>query len=215
MSALAPEDAELLGRLRGGEEEAFATLVDRYQTALIRVATKYVRDPVAAADVAQETWIGFIDSLDRFEGRCSLQTWLFRILFNKAQSRVQRDRRIVPFSTLVSDETSASFSAVDPTRFTTGGDAAADGHWLSAPPSWKTDPSEILEQKDAVELVERAIGELPEAQGTVMILRDVEGWSSEEVCNALEITPTNQRVLLHRARTRVRRALSERYGDGT
>jgi len=207
-------DADLIDALRQGQEDVFASLVDRYHAHLVRTATKYVRDPVAAEDVVQDTWIGFLDSLERFEGRCSLKTWLFRILFNKAQKRVTHDRRQVPFSTLVSGETTDAWTAVDPAYFKGPADPVEPGHWLSQPPAWKTDPERIAQDKEALEIVQRALDDLPPAQATVMRLRDVHGLSAKEVCNDLGISETNQRVLLHRARTRVRRALSERYGTG-
>jgi len=210
----AARDAELLSALRNGVEQAFTTLVERYHERLVQSATKYVRDPAAGADVAQETWIGFLQSLDRFEERCSIKTWLFRILFNKAQAYAKRDRRVIPFSALASDEASSTWNSIDPDRFKGVNDALDPGHWTSQPPPWKTSPQEIFERKEALETVHDAIEKLPPAQGTVMILRDLNGLSSKEVCNVLGISATNQRVLLHRARTRVRRALSERYGDG-
>jgi RNA polymerase sigma-70 factor (ECF subfamily) len=207
-------DTEVLNSLKAGNEEAFASLVGQYHRHLVYAAQKYVRDPGTAEDVAQDTWIGLLDSLGRFEGRCSLKTWLFRILFNKAQTRASRDGRMVPFSTLATDETSGAWSSVDPSYFKDPDDPVEPGHWISQPPAWKTNPEQIVQDKEALEIVERAIDDLPPAQGTVALLRDVHGLSSKEVCNALGITETNQRVLLHRARTTVRRALSERYGTG-
>lgn len=181
---------------------------------MLRAAVRYVRDPSAAEDVVQTTWMGFLNSLDRFEGRCSIKTWLFRILFNKAQTRAARDRRLVPFSTLVANETREPFTAVDPSRFLGPDDDGPTGHWAASPPAWKTDPEQLLADKEAERIVRRAIHELPLAQGYVMMLRDIEGFSAKEVCNALCITKTNQRVLLHRARAKVRRRLSEVYGSG-
>lgn len=181
---------------------------------MVRAAVRYVRDPAAAEDVVQTTWMGFLDSLDRFEGRCTIKTWLFRILFNKAQTRATRDCRLVPFTTLVFNETREDSPAVDPSHFVSSNDPGATGHWAGSPPAWKTDPEQLLADKEAEGIVRRAIHRLPLAQGTVMMLRDVEGFSAKEVCNALCITETNQRVLLHRARSKVRRRLSEVYGSG-
>ncbi len=213
-ATMLPGDSDLIGALREGAEDAFAYLVGRHHAHLVRAATNYVRDPVAAEDVAQETWLGFLGSLDRFEGRCSLKTWLFRILFNKAQTRVKKDTRCVPFSTLVGEETSGEWASVDPSYFKGPDDEFESGHWVEHPPAWKIDPVLILEETETRELVLKAIAELPPAQGTVMLLRDVHGLDSAEVCNNLGITDTNQRVLLHRARTKVRRVLSQRYGIG-
>ena len=206
------DDAILVQALRRGDERAFTALVTRLHPTLLRAAVHYVRDPAAAEDVVQETWVGFLDSVDRFEGRCSVKTWLFRILFNKAQSRAAADRRHVPFSTLAADETSSAWNSVDPSSFHGPGGQGPAGHWVEPPAAWKTDPEQLVRDDEALAAVEEAIAALPAAQGTVMRLRDVEGWSSREVCNALDLTPTNQRVLLHRARTKVREALAARFG---
>lgn len=208
------EESEILGALRRGDEQAFSTIVGRFHGALVGIASKHLRDADAAEEVAQETWLGFLGSLDRFEGRCSLKTWLVQILLNKAKTRAQRDRRIVPFSSLVAEETKALEVAVDPSRFQ-GADGAEPGHWIEDPPSWAMGPEKLAEDRQALEVVQDAIASLPPAQGTVMLLRDVHGESSRDVCNVLEISETNQRVLLHRARTKVRRALAEHLGDGT
>lgn len=204
-------DEGLLQALQRGDEAAFAALVDRHQASLVRVAKRYVRGRAAAEDVVQETWVGFMIGLERFEGRCSIRTWLFRILFNKAQSRVATEKRLVPFSCLVTAETESDYSAVDPERFR----GAADdfpGHWLNEPPAWKTDPARILADQESRAAVRVAMDDLPKAQATVMQLRDVEGLPSDEVCEILGISPANQRVLLHRARSKVRAALERRFG---
>ncbi len=206
-------DADLLSALREGDENAFEALVADFHSALMRTAVMYVRDPAAAEDVVQETWIGLLESIDRFEGRCSIKTWLFRILFNKAQNRAAKDRRLVPFATLAAQESSSQWSSVDPASFHRDANSPLNGHWVEPPPAWKTSPEQILLDKEAMAAVKQAIGELPPAQGTVMLMRDVEGLSSKEVCNALQITATNQRVLLHRARTKVRQALAARFGQ--
>jgi len=180
---------------------------------LVSAAIRYVRDPAAAEDVVQTTWMGFCRSLDRFQGRCSIKTWLFRILFNNAQTRVNRDQRTVPFSSLVREETDGDQCPVEPSWFRDTTDPVAPGHWAQEPPSWTRTPEQLLSDKETLESVRRAMDDLPSAQATVMQLRDVEGLSSREVCNALGIRETNQRVLLHRARTRVRKILSNRYGS--
>lgn len=212
-AVISAEELETLRMLKSGDEKAFSALVSRSQGALLGLARKHLGDAGAAEEVVQETWIGFLGSLDRFEGRCSLKTWLVQILMNKAKTRAHRDRRVVPFSSLVADETSAREVAVDPSRFQLH-DGPQPGHWTEPPPSWATDPEKLTEEKETLQIVREAIDALPSAQGTVMLLRDVHGQSAEEICNVLEISETNQRVLLHRARTKVRRALAARYGDG-
>lgn len=180
--------------------------------ALLRVAKGHVRDRATAEDVVQETWVGFMKGLEHFEGRCSIKTWLFRILFNKAQSRVAAERRLVPWSTLVQAELESSQDAVEADRFR-GPSQEFAGHWVHGPPSWKMDPDRILADQEASKAVREAMKDLPDAQATVMRLRDVEGWSSEEVCAVLDISAVNQRVLLHRGRSKVRAALERRFGD--
>ena len=178
---------------------------------MMRMAIHYVRDPAIAEDVVQETWLGFLKSLERFESRCSIKTWLFRILFNKAQSRAAREKRQVPFSVLATSEDSAPWNAVDAACFRGLEDEGVTGHWVANPPRWKTDPERALIAEEALTLVRTAIDELPAAQAAVVRMRDVEGLSSGEVCAVLGISAANQRVLLHRARTKLRKALAERF----
>ena len=198
------DDDELLAALRRGEELAFVQLLDRYQGAMLRLARLYVGDWTTAEEVVQETWLGALRGLDRFEGRSSLKTWLFNILTNRAKTRATRDGRTIPFSAL--EETDGDDPAVDPERFHPLGHPDA-GHWVSRPQSWRELPEERLLARETRERLRAAIETLPPMQRTVLTLRDVDGWSSEEVCNTLAISETNQRVLLHRARARVRRAL--------
>ena len=199
------DDHELVQRLRGGEESAFVELIDRYGATMLRVAQMYVRDRASAEEVVQETWLAVLNGIDRFEERSSLKTWLFRILTNRAKTRGQRDGRMVPFSALAgaSDEPDPS---VDPDRFL-GPDSPHPGAWAAPPVAW---PQEKLLEKETLGVIEMAIDKLPEAQRDVILLRDVDGWTPMEVSDALGITDGNQRVLLHRARSRVRAAL-ERY----
>jgi len=206
-------ETALIQALRAGDERAFTGLVERFQGPLLRASVTYVRDPSAAEDVVQETWVGFLDSVARFKGRCSIQTWLFRILFNKAQTRVARDRRLVPFSTLAADETISPWNSIDPGHFHASSDGGAAGHWVEPPPAWKTDPEQMLLDREALAAVKEAIEDLPPAQATVLRMRDVEGFTSREVCNALGLSATNQRVLLHRARTKVRATLASRFAN--
>jgi len=201
-AALAAEEQRLIVLLRARDEDAFVTLVERYQASLVRVALGYVPSHAVAEEVVQETWIGVLKGIDRFEGRSSLRTWLFRILTNVAKTRGQRESRTVPFSVVWDDEAQPAEAAVDAARFNT-----TNQHWAVRPDSWEGIPEERLLAAETRAIVQTAIDALPHGQQQVITLRDVQGWTSVEVCNALDITETNQRVLLHRARSRVRRAL--------
>jgi RNA polymerase sigma-70 factor, ECF subfamily len=210
-------DARLVAALRQGDEAAFAELVERYHGSLVRLARLYVGDNPAAEDVVQETWLGLLRGLDRFEGRASLKTWLFRILVNRARTRAVREGRTVPLSTLVSRETESFEPAVDPARFRHADDPRWPGHWL-LPPSADDLPEQRLLAGELTERVRAAVAGLPPAQREVVTLRDVEGLTAEEVCRLLELSEANQRVLLHRGRSKVRTALesylaSERTAD--
>ncbi len=178
-------------------------LVEAHGAALLRVARMYVPSPAVAEEVVQETWIGVLNGIDRFEGRSSLKTWIFRILTNIAKSRGERERRSIPFSSAAGS--AAGEPSVDPDRFLPPGDERARG-WALGPVPWPG-PEESLLSGETREVILQAIDELPPAQREVITLRDVEGWSSEEVRNAMEISETNQRVLLHRARSKVRGAI--------
>jgi RNA polymerase sigma-70 factor, ECF subfamily len=205
------EELQLLASLRAGDEPAFAGLVQRYHAAMIRFATPYVPSRAIAEEVVQETWLGVLDGLDRFEGRSSLKTWIFRILMHKALTRGTREHRTLPFSALIDPTQEGGEPAVDPERFQRAG-VSYPGHWSDPPKRWEGAPEERLLSRETLGLVGAAIEALPPSQREVIVLRDVEGWTSPEVCNVLGITETNQRVLLHRARSKVRRAL-ERYLD--
>ena len=195
-------DAELLARLRLGDEAAFLELVERYGPVMMRIALTYVRVPSVAEEVVQDAWIGALKSLERFEGRSTLRTWLLRILANRARTRGAREARCVPFSTLADDDEPSVASE----RFQ-GPDGRFPGGWVSFPTDWRTLPEERVLARETMLHVEAAIRELPGRQQDVIVLRDVEGWSADEVCLALELSASNQRVLLHRARSRVRAAL--------
>ncbi len=208
----ASDDQHLVMALRRGDENAFGALIDRYHGSLVRVAALYVPNRAIAEEVAQETWIGVLRGIDRFEGRASFKSWLFRILTNQAKRRGQRESRFVPFSALSHPDAEGAEPAVDPERFFPPGHEWA-GHWVSELPDWRQTPEERLLSRETRDRVQTAIENLPPSQRRVITMRDVEGWSAGEVCNALSITETNQRVLLHRARSHVRRAL-ERYLEG-
>ncbi|HTP30091.1 MAG TPA: sigma-70 family RNA polymerase sigma factor [Anaeromyxobacteraceae bacterium] len=205
-SASGEADAALLSRLRTGDRAAFALLVARHSGSLLRVSLGFVRDHAVAEEVVQETWLGVLTGLSSFEGRSSLRTWLFQILINKARTRFVREGRTVPFSALAKSEQLGDGS-VDADRFDEG------GAWLEPPFGWtEEDPERLAMGAESLAAIEVAIRELPEAQRAVITLRDVEGLEADEICNVLGITVTNQRVLLHRARAKVRRALENRLG---
>jgi RNA polymerase sigma-70 factor (ECF subfamily) len=198
------EDLALVDRLRGGDETAFAMLVHQHQAQMLRVARMYVSTQAVAEEVVQEAWLGILEGLDRFEGRSSLRTWMYRILTNIAKTRGQREGRSTPFSSIAGDDLDAP--AVDESWFR-GPDDRWPGGWVSFPEDWRGIPEDRLLSAEVRSLLASAIAELPPMQAEVIRLRDVRGWSSAEVRNALDISETNQRVLLHRARSKVRRAL--------
>jgi RNA polymerase sigma-70 factor (ECF subfamily) len=201
-------DAGLVAALRAGDEGAFLALVGAHNAAMVRVARSYVPSEAVAQEVVQETWLAVLEGLDRFEGRSTLQTWIFRILINRARTRGARERRSMPLSDVSNVEDEPS---VDPARFR-GEGGTYPGDWSSLPTRWDELPEARLESKETLEHIRTAIESLPQNYREVITLRDIEGWSSADVCNALGLSETNQRVLLHRARSRVRRAL-ERYLD--
>jgi RNA polymerase sigma-70 factor (ECF subfamily) len=203
MAQAAAAEAQLLDALRAGDEEAFRALVSEYHASLVRVARIYVSTQAAAEEVAQETWLGVLNGLSRFEGRSSLRTWIFRILANVAKTRAKRDGRTLPFSAL-QDPGRVPEPAVDADRFLDPEHPRWPGHWAPKPEPW---PDDALVAAETRERLAEAIEALPATQRAVISLRDVEGWSSEEVRNALGLSETNQRVLLHRARSKVRAAL--------
>ncbi len=198
-------EADLVARLRDGDERAFEQLVDLYGPMMLRVARLYARDRAVAEEVVQETWLGVLNGIDRFEGRSSLKTWIFRILSNRAKTRAEREGRTVPLSALVASEAEAGEAAVDPDRFFDAEGANPFG-WAAPPRDW---PQRRARDRESLAVIAAAIDGLPEMQATVIRLRDVEGWTPQEVSEALEVTDGNQRVLLHRARSKVRAALEE------
>jgi RNA polymerase sigma-70 factor (ECF subfamily) len=186
------------------DERAFTALVDELSPALLRMARGYVRTDGAAEEVVQETWLAVVEGIDRFEGRSALRTWVFGILVNIARRRGVRDARLMPFASLGGDE-----AAVDPARFLPADHDRWPGHWAIPPEPW---PEDALETAEALAVIHAALDALPELQRAVVILRDMVGAGAEETCNALGISGTNQRVLLHRGRSKVRAALEAALG---
>ena len=198
-------DLRLLEDLRDGQESAFQQLIEAYQTSMIRIAMMYVPTRVLAEEAVQETWIGVLKGMRRFEGRSSLKTWIFSILMNQAKTIGQREGR---YQTIVWEEEADGEPAVAPERFH-GADGPYPDHWTTAgwPGNWEDIPEDVLLNKETRRTIQQAIDGLSESQRMVITLRDVEMLTSEEVCNILGISETNQRVLLHRARSKVRQTL--------
>ena len=201
------DEAVLVKALQAGDEATFRALVRRYHPALVRLARASVASQAVAEEVAQDTWLAVIRGIGRFEGRSSLKTWVFRILVNQARARGTREQRTVPMSSWAGGGDGEP--AVDPDRFVPEGRRWA-GHWSDPPVPWRDLPAEHLAGEETMAVVAQAIEGLPDRQRQVMTLRDVEGWSALEVCDLLELTEGNQRVLLHRARSRVRAVLEAR-----
>jgi RNA polymerase sigma-70 factor (ECF subfamily) len=208
-SRASADEVELVARLRAGDEQAFEALVARHYGTMLAVAQTYVRTRAVAEEVVQDAWLGVLQSLDRFEGRSSLKTWILAILVNKAKTRGRREARSVLFASLAPERDEP---AVEPERFR-GPQDGFPGHWRAYPGNWGAAPDVALEDRETLRVALRAIATLPLAQQTVIRMRDVEGYSSDEVCAALEVSAANQRVLLHRARSRVRAEL-EAHLDG-
>jgi RNA polymerase sigma-70 factor, ECF subfamily len=203
-----PPEAELVGWLRAGDETAFALVLDEWSPGMMRLARAFVSTPESAAEVVQDTWLAVLQAIDRFEGRSSLRTWVYRILVNTAKRRATRERRSVPMSSLGPDPDTAG-STVDPDRFQ-GQDEPYPGHWRRLPAPWPAlvpSPEQRTLDAELQSRLEDALAGLPERQRTVITLRDVQGRPAEEVCAILSISPANQRVLLHRARAHVRACL--------
>ena len=206
------DDWRLIELLRGGDEAAFVFLIDSYHKAMLRLATIFVTRHMVAEEVVQETWMAVLEGLPRFEGRSSLKTWIFRILTNRAKTRAIREGRSVPFASFADAQIEGDESAVDPDRFRPPGAQWAGG-WVSFPATWEAQPEERALTMETRAYLEKAIEALPPNQREIITLRDVEGWSSEETCSLLGISEGNQRVLLHRARAKVRNALEKYFTE--
>jgi RNA polymerase sigma-70 factor (ECF subfamily) len=203
------QEAELIARLRNGDEQAFEALVHRHYGTMLAVARTYVSSRAVAEEVVQEAWLGVLKGIDRFEGRSSLATWIMRIVVNIAKTRGVREARSIPYAALAHD---GEEPAVPAERFRSRRDGFP-GHWRAYPASWNSLPEEVLYERDTLRVAMDAIADLPPAQRAVITMRDVQGCGPDEVCAVLEVSDGNQRVLLHRARSRVRAAL-ERHLDG-
>ena len=204
-------DAATVAALRRGDAAAFTALVKTHQPGFLRVARVWVRDGAAAAEVVQDAWLAALESLDRFEARSSLRTWLYGILLNVARSHRRAERREVPMSSLVTDETAAGGPSVEPERFLPEGHQWA-GHWAGMPAPFPA-PDQAFERRELRAALEAAISVLPLVQQQIMVLCDVEGMTGEEACNILGVASTHQRVLLHRARSKVRAKLERQVTE--
>jgi len=191
-------DHELVERLRAGDEEAFVALVRRHNRSLFYVARSFVPTDAIAEEVVQDTWMAVVRGLSKFEGRCSIKTWLVRIAINRARSTGTRESRVLPLS--------ASEAAVDPNRFD------SNGHWITPPEYFIEDAEDRMVAALLAERIHSSLDNLPESQRQVVTLRDLEGLDSKEVCQLLKISEVNQRVLLHRGRSRLREDLETKFG---
>jgi RNA polymerase sigma-70 factor, ECF subfamily len=206
------DDPELLRALRAGDEAAFREVVGEWGPSLMRLAVQHVPSRAVAEEVVQETWVGVLRGLDRFEGRSSFKHWVFQILLNTAKTRGARERRTLPFTALRRwwEEEKPAFPE-DPRRFQ-GGLGERPGWWANPPSAWRS-PEDQLESEESRRVMLEAIAGLPERQREVITLRDIEGWPSEEVSELMELSEGNQRVLLHRGRSKVRAALERHMGE--
>jgi RNA polymerase sigma-70 factor (ECF subfamily) len=204
-------DVELLERLRKGDENAFASLLDLYHTAMVRIALIYVHEREIAEEVVQETWIAVLEGLTNFERRSSLKTWIFSILANQAKTRAQREGRYVSMAVLDDPDTYLDEPTVNAERFLPPDHQRWPHHWASVPHSWDELPEDHFLSQETFDIIRHTIEGLPANQRAVIALRDIEGWDTQELCNVLGVTETNQRVLLHRARAAVRRALEQYF----
>ncbi|MCC7241512.1 MAG: RNA polymerase sigma factor [Acidobacteria bacterium] len=196
-ASLIESDEALVAQVLAGDEDAFIPLMARYQRSLLRLARNYVRDAALAEDVVQDTWMGFLRGIEKFEGRSTFKTWLFRVLANRAKSRAVKEARYVPMAD--EGDPAPDGDAFDPA-----------GGWRVPPREWKVTPERLLLSTELLDLVHEALSGLPSSQRTVVSLRDLEDLDADEVCNILGISETNQRVLLHRGRTKLRAALAAR-----
>lgn len=201
------DDGQLVADLLAGDEEAFTALVRREHASMVRYAQQFVSSRATADEVVQDAWMGILRALRRFEGRSSLRCWMYGIVANCAKSRGIRERRSIPLSALTEEDED---DAVAADRFF-GPDSPHAGRWMSPPEPWADD---LIAQAETLAVVQAAIERLPGLRRQVISLRDVQGWSAEETCSLLGITDGNQRILLHRARSRVRADLERHFAGG-
>jgi RNA polymerase sigma-70 factor (ECF subfamily) len=205
------DETQFIAALRAGEESAFVELIDRYHAHMVRLAHVFVRDAAVADEVVQEAWLGVLRGIDRFEAHSSLRRWISSILINRAKTRAARERRSVPFSALTDDIGSQSFEpSVEPEHFRPDAAEQWRGGWVSFPRDWNNAPDEQVLSQETQNHIHACIDALPDSQRDVVVLRDVHGLTADETCRLLRISEVNQRVLLHRGRAKVRRAL-KRY----
>lgn len=200
------DDSELVARLQAGDEQAFVILVDLYHAPLLRLASTFVPSRAVAEEVVQDTWLGVVRGIERFEGRSSLKTWLFRIVVNRARTAGVRERRETPSDR--ADLSTFAEPAVAPERFNSA------GGWSSPPTPWADDAEERIVARETAQKVARHLALLPDRQRQVVVMRDFEGLPAVEVCALLGISEANQRVLLHRGRSRLRTMLERELGRG-
>lgn len=199
------DDAQIVAALRAGDQKVFREVVAQFNPGLVRLARTYVSAELAE-EVVQETWVAVIRSIDRFEQRSSLMTWVYRILLNKVRTLAKRESKIIPFAAM-GHTSDGNHPSVDPDRLIHS--ESGPGHWGQPPARWENLPAERLQSEETLDMVIAAIERLPPAQREVIELRDIQGRSAEEVCNTLGVSSVNQRVLLHRARVAVRATLEE------
>ena len=211
LAAKHSSETELIGRLRGGDEAAFTWLVDTYSPSLKRLALAFVSVDAVAEEVVQETWLAVLTGIGRFEGRSTVKTWLFKILTNRAKTRGAREKRTVRFSELESEDRDGP--AVSPERFLPPDHPSFPGHWSTPPHPWSGVAEQVAVQRETMEVLRRGLQSLPRSQRVVVTLRDVHGWPAHEVCAALELSEANQRVLLHRGRSRLRSILEIYFAE--
>lgn len=205
------DDPTLVAALRARDERAFEWLLDRYRSPLLRLARQHVPSNAVAEEVVQDAFLAVFQGIDRFEARSSLKTWLYRIVLNLARTRGVREHRSLPFSAAAPGQDDRSVE----TEWFVDTQRDQERHWRSSPKRWEGVPEDRAIAAEIRDVLEAALATLPAAQRDVVVMRDVLGVSSAEVCNALDLTETNQRVLLHRARARLRSALDEYYTEST
>lgn len=206
-------DTHLLEMLRNSNEAAFVVLIDHYHASMFRLAKVYVSTNAVAEEVVQEAWLGVLRGIHQFQEKSSLKTWIFRILTNCAKTRALREGRSIPFSSMPDYETQFNEPAVDAHRFIPADDPHGKGFWIIYPQRWDNIPEDRLLSQETRACINHAIEALSPVQRMVITLRDIEGWTSDEVCRFLDLSEANQRVLLHRARSKVRSALEQYFSE--